>query len=600
MRFTRPLKILTLALVVGAGLCFYQWLPGQETAPDAPPPEPKGVEVMARGPIHEAFASPTAEPAPTKSVPKQPPKPVNEMPPEEKPAGNVVWIGGYWAWDDDRNDFLWVSGIWRTLPPSKQWVAGYWREDGDQWQWVGGFWTDAAAEDGAAKDVTYLPKPPAPPVVAPPGDPPSAECFYVPGTYLWNGTDYVWRAGYWAKVQPGYVWVPAHYRWTPSGYIHIAGYWDLAMSRRGFLYAPVVVDYAVVGPTFVYTPTYAVSDTVVLDAMFVRPCTCHYYFGDYYGVRYRDYGFESCVVYSQRNYDAIIVYERYERRSDPTWINIQINLCSRRDRGEEPCPPRTLAQQNIIQQNIIQQNIIQQNTVVNNTVVNNVNTTNVNNTVVNNKAVYKNTLLMPAAKLAQQKNVQVVKLDAATRNQALTSSRAMQQVAAQRSKTEVASAGIPTRPRTAPLSLPKVQPVRAASEPKMTVPDHKVTPQTQHNNAKPQTGQAPNRNATVPNTGTSPNRSGTAPNTGTSPNRNAYQPPHTDTAPNRPGYPPSRTGTPPTTGNPGQQRNAPQQQRNVNPAQRPGQPPARPAVQPNRQPPPKKNPPDNKKNPPNG
>jgi len=41
---------------------------------------------------------------------------------------------------------------------------------------------------------------------------------------------------------PGYVWISAHYRWTPSGYLYIPGYWDLAVKRRGVLYAPVVID----------------------------------------------------------------------------------------------------------------------------------------------------------------------------------------------------------------------------------------------------------------------------------------------------------------------------------------------------------------------
>ena len=101
------------------------------SAADVPPP-PKGIDVQARGPIHEAFASATTPAAPTNPAPKEPPKPIDEMPPAEKPEGNTMWIGGYWAWDDDKKDFLWVSGTWRVIPPGKHWVAGYWRQDNGQ------------------------------------------------------------------------------------------------------------------------------------------------------------------------------------------------------------------------------------------------------------------------------------------------------------------------------------------------------------------------------------------------------------------------------------------------------------------------------------
>src|SRR5450432_600932 len=95
---------------------------GQDAAP--PPPTPEGIEVQARGPVHEAFAGPTSEAVATPAVPKQPPAAIEELPPAEKPDGNVIWISGYWAYDDDRKDFLWVSGTWRSPPPGKQWVAG--------------------------------------------------------------------------------------------------------------------------------------------------------------------------------------------------------------------------------------------------------------------------------------------------------------------------------------------------------------------------------------------------------------------------------------------------------------------------------------------
>src|SRR5262249_32613707 len=76
--------------------------------------EPEGEEVQTRGPIHEAYAAPEGlDPHPAPIVPKKPPDPVPEMPPEQKPDGDhVIWIPGYWAWDDETADFLWISGFW--------------------------------------------------------------------------------------------------------------------------------------------------------------------------------------------------------------------------------------------------------------------------------------------------------------------------------------------------------------------------------------------------------------------------------------------------------------------------------------------------------
>jgi hypothetical protein len=317
------------------------------------------------------------------------------------------------------------------------------------------------------------------------------------------------------------------------------------------LYAPVVVNYEVVGPDFVYTPAYAVTDTIVLDSLFIRPCCCHYYFGDYYGVRYHSLGFESCVVYSRCNYDSIIVYERYERRSDPAWLSVQIDLCSRRDRGLAPCPPRTLVQQNIVQNNV---NIVNNTTVVNNNIVNNNVTNNVTkNNVTNNKTVNNTTVLMPASKLAAAKNIQTVKLDSAARNQALQRSQAVQQVAMQRSRAEMASPGIPTRPRQASLKLPPVQPVRAAGERRITPTTPNITAGQRNSAANLRTGPSATNNA----------------------------------RPVPPGYnPPGR----PATATPN----------NRPPLARPGAIPPRPPVRPpvNRPPPPNRRPPDRR--PPNG
>jgi len=448
-------------LLLGAGLLVQTSLRGQDAAPadDAPPPVPQGVEVLARGPVHEAFAELTAEAQPTKVVAKQPPKPLEEMPPEEKPDGDVQWIGGYWAWDDDRSDFLWVSGVWRSPPPGKQWVAGYWREEGDGAQWVPGFWTPSAKEE-APQDVTYLPQPPEPPKVAPPAAAPSTDVFYVPGHWEWKEGSYRWVSGYWARVQPNYVWVAGHYRWTPGGYIYIAGYWDYTVRRRGVLYAPVIVDPNVVGAAYVYTPAYAVPDAVVVDALFVRPSTCHYYFGDYYDPSYRDSGFVSCVVYSQDHYDSIVVYERYNHREDPAWFNVQIGLSNDRYAGRAPVPPRTLNQQTTIIQNT--------------TVVNNV--TNNNGTV--NKKVMNTAVLVAPSKAIAANGGKVVKLDAETRQTVFRQTAVVRQAAAQRTRAEVPSpGGPPKQPRVASLNVPKP----ASVGPKGVAPIHNVVAPTAGN-----------------------------------------------------------------------------------------------------------------------
>src|SRR4051812_18638656 len=93
--------------------------PGAQGSDQPPPPPPgatEGVDVQARGPVHEAYAGPTeARPEPTPLVAKQPPDPVAEVPPDQRPEGdNVVWVPGYWSWDQDASDFLWVSGFWRN------------------------------------------------------------------------------------------------------------------------------------------------------------------------------------------------------------------------------------------------------------------------------------------------------------------------------------------------------------------------------------------------------------------------------------------------------------------------------------------------------
>src|SRR5262245_44672692 len=104
----------------------------QEGAAPPPPPDPNaapaGLEDLARGPVHEAFAEQAhgqVKVAPI--VAKQPPDPIEEVPPDQKPdAEGVQWLPGYWAFDEEKQDYLWVSGFWRVPPPGRQWVPGHW------------------------------------------------------------------------------------------------------------------------------------------------------------------------------------------------------------------------------------------------------------------------------------------------------------------------------------------------------------------------------------------------------------------------------------------------------------------------------------------
>ena len=308
----RPVRLL---LFTAAWLCWgVLGATRAEEQPERVAP-PDGVEVQTRGPIHEAFAEPvqSAAPAPTIVVPRQPPEPVPELPSELKPEGdNLQWIPGYWAWDADRNDFLWVSGFWRQPPPGRRWVPGYWAQAANGWQWVPGFWNAAEVEE-----VSYFAAPPAPLETAPGTPAPDPNSAYVPGIWVNQSGRYLWRTGYWLTPQPGWVWVPAHYVWTPMGYVFVEGYWDYMLGNRGLLYAPVAFTRPMwTTPGWFYRPSYAVQLGGLLNSLFVRPAAYSYYFGDYYGPTYANLGYQPWYSYGQRTYDPLYSYYRWHNRGN--------------------------------------------------------------------------------------------------------------------------------------------------------------------------------------------------------------------------------------------------------------------------------------------
>lgn len=350
-----------LAVLVFAGVA--QVAEVEPPAPGPPPvaPESKPAspdqaptpEVLTRGPIHEAFAAPvTTGGLKPLTVPKAPPPPVEEVPPDVKPEEEgAVWIPGYWAWDDDRKDFIWVSGVWRVPPVGSTWVAGYWTQVDGGWRWVPGFWTSADTQEAP-----YYPEPPESLEQGPTSEPASPDYFWVPGCWEWRGGRYVWRAGYWAVVQPDWVWVPASYCWSPRGWVFVAGYWDYPFWRRGVLFAPVWFHRPVWRIGYVYRPAVVVDIGVVTLHLFARPICYHYYFGDYYAPVYETWGFYPWFsVHRHRyyHYDPLFVYSRwYYHHHDPRWESHLRGWHRYFREHEDLRPPRTLAQQRTLDQRL--------------------------------------------------------------------------------------------------------------------------------------------------------------------------------------------------------------------------------------------------------
>jgi hypothetical protein len=398
----------------------------------------EGVEPQGRGPVHEAFAEPvTARPQPTPIIAKQPPDPIDEMPPDQKPEGdNVQWISGYWAFDEDSADFLWVSGLWRAIPPGRQWVPGHWAQVQGGWQWTPGYWTEVNQQEAP-----LLPPPPNNIDAGPSTPAPSVDSVYVSGTWVYRTDRFYWRPGFWYTSRPGWVWVPARYVWTPGGYIFVEGYWDYPLQTRGLLFAPVVIERRFWGrPHWVFRPRFIVYDTALVGALFVRPDYGCYYFGDYFEPEYRRRGFVAWVDFrvGRTSLDPLFSYYRWRYRGDREWERNLRGLYVNRYNGGAARPPRT---------------IVQQNTVIKNITVNkNVNITNIKNV----------TVLAPITKVDKT----VVKLKPVSRTEMAQHEKAavqMREAVKQRQKitAELVTRGpAPTRPtdkpRVAKVALPKL------------------------------------------------------------------------------------------------------------------------------------------------
>ncbi|MCC6494068.1 MAG: hypothetical protein IT424_13725 [Pirellulales bacterium] len=284
-------------------------------------PDNDAPQVLDQGPIHEAFAEPVPlDPADGVVVPKEPPEPINELPPEVRPEGdNVEWIPGYWMWSDQQQDFIWVSGVWREIPPGRRWVPGHWTTGEAGYTWTPGFWVDAQAAQ-----VDLLPLPPDSLEVGPSSPAPGDNYFWIPGCWRYQNSAYAWRTGYWYPGQANWLWVPDHYSYTPYGATFVGGYWDYLLASRGLLYAPVWWSRPIYArPGYYYRPFSVLNTSLLLTALFINGHHHHYYYG-YGGWGSNFYRPWWSYGYGGRGnvYDPFFAYHRWhDGHNHGDWVN---------------------------------------------------------------------------------------------------------------------------------------------------------------------------------------------------------------------------------------------------------------------------------------
>ena len=65
--------------------------------------------------------------------------PVYEQP--RLPAPGYIFVPGYWFWDQNAGDYVWIPGTWVSPPqPGVLWTPGYWGYQGGAYLWHGGYW----------------------------------------------------------------------------------------------------------------------------------------------------------------------------------------------------------------------------------------------------------------------------------------------------------------------------------------------------------------------------------------------------------------------------------------------------------------------------
>jgi hypothetical protein len=291
----------------------------------------QGYEVLLAGPVHEALLfnmhSLAKELEPI-VVTKAPPAKVKEQAPQAGASvdknvpqfvgNNAEWIEGYWAWFKEAERFVWVSGLYRDIPPGRVWVAGKWTETNAGYRWTSGYWAEASISVAVAP-VRQAPPPPR--ETEPQSAPPDEDSFWIAGQWLVEQPDkstdnstaelkiareakFQWQPGFWSKRSKEWIWQPSRYINTPAGYVYVSGYWDYEPHFRGQPFAPVIFDLQESSDAgIVFQPIYPLSrPAAVLLHLFTKSDSIHVYYGDFYDRTYAELGYR--LWYETRQSDS--------------------------------------------------------------------------------------------------------------------------------------------------------------------------------------------------------------------------------------------------------------------------------------------------------
>lgn len=215
------------------------------------------------GPVHEAFVIKTGGSIFLQAVNQEPPQPINERIPEQKDP-NTQWIRGYWDFDENTKDYIWVCGVWRRVPPQMKWIEGYWSKEAEGWVRVRGLWSSQPEEQ-----LSYLSNPPPDSLNEDAGKRPSDQMFWVSGYWQWDPSRraYQWLLGKWAQLDKDWVLVPAHYVFRPKGYLLVPAFWDYPIDNRGTAFGCLDIP-PNARADYIYTPSNIIAPNVIIERCF--------------------------------------------------------------------------------------------------------------------------------------------------------------------------------------------------------------------------------------------------------------------------------------------------------------------------------------------